>query len=563
MKIRTAPLEWLGVPSRTARRFQIAGLFLLIMLLLGFGIQQAGLAGVFSDPVSGARAQDETTYAASAVGLATGSEWLTPKVLGRFYLVKPPLLIWLSGLSMRMLGISRFALRFPVLLAGTLATLFLFLWCERRYTRWIGAAVVLLAIGNPVWHTFSRICYTDMLLALAMTGALWTFDRDPDLLRPLSIFLFGGFMALGLMAKNVAGLLPLGVVLLTGLLTRKRPPMASLARSCALAALLVAPWHLYQVVSHPQWFWTDYVKIQLLEFGLKPPGQASADGPVWFYLKRLVLTDPLLALASAAALPGLVGAVRAGKREAALLLSWILVAAGALLVFQYRNLPYLLYLIPPLCVVTAVYALARFARQPKAAVAMLALVFCIKVAGGSQVWGLTFGSAAPVSSAKWFRWYAELKRPNELIAVNSDDEFYATALPIGKIRYCYLDPGQLARRYAPDYAFLGITVSTAQFEDLGRWEPEFRQRLLGWGLRSGAPIATNIMASSIDDIVRLVETHPHSDFYLESNIAAQIPAETSAARRIVRLSRDRCFVLAPDEQEPTTLRARWRMPEDW
>ncbi|SPF41673.1 exported hypothetical protein [Candidatus Sulfopaludibacter sp. SbA4] len=67
------------------RRSQIAGLFLVIMLLLGFGIQEAGLAGVFSDPVSGARAQDETTYASSAVGLATGSGWMTPKVLGRFY----------------------------------------------------------------------------------------------------------------------------------------------------------------------------------------------------------------------------------------------------------------------------------------------------------------------------------------------------------------------------------------------------------------------------------------------------------------------------------------------
>lgn len=533
------------------------------MLLLGFGIQEAGLAGVFSDPVSGTRAQDETTYASSAVGLATGSEWMTPKVLGRFYLVKPPLLIWLAGLSMRTLGISRFALRFPVLLAGTLATLLLFLWCERRYSRWTAAITLLLALGNPLWHTFSRICYTDMLLALAIIAALWTFDRDPDLSETRSVFLFGGFLALGVMAKNVAGLLPIGVVLLSCLLTRRRPPVANLVKSCALTGLLVAPWHLYQAISHPQWFWTDYVKIQLLEFGLNPPVQSSADGPVWFYLKRLVLTDPLLALLSALALPYLVGAVRAGKREAALLLSWILVAGGALLIFHYRNLPYLLYSIPPLCVIAAVYALPRLLRQPKLAAAALAIVFCIKAAGGSQVWGLPFGSTAAVSSAKWFRWYADLKRPNELIAVNSDDEFYATALPLAKIRYCYLDPGQVARRYAPDYAFLGITVSAAQFEDLGRWEPQFRERLLGWGLGSGAPIATNIMAGSVADIVRLVARHPHSDFYLPASIIDQIPPEVSSARRMVRLSADRSFVLATDAQERVVLHARWHMPEDW
>src|SRR4029079_12910974 len=100
-------------------------------------------------------------------------------------------------------------------------------------------------------------------------------------------------------------------------------------------------------------FWTDYVRIQLLQFGFEPPAQTSQEGAVWFYVKRFVLTDPLLALLSAIALPSLVGAVRAGRREAALLLSWIAVAGGALLLFHYRNLPYLLYAIPPLCIAAA------------------------------------------------------------------------------------------------------------------------------------------------------------------------------------------------------------------
>src|SRR5205823_2455801 len=125
-----------------------------------------------------------------------------------------------------------------------------------------------------------RICYTDMLLAVAMIGALWTFDRDPDLLQRRNVLLFGGFLALGVMAKNIAGLLPVAVVLMACLLTRRRPPIASLLKGCALTFLLVAPWHLYQVISHPRWFWTDYVKIQILAFGLKPPAQPSEDGPI-------------------------------------------------------------------------------------------------------------------------------------------------------------------------------------------------------------------------------------------------------------------------------------------
>ena len=179
-------------------RLKIAGLFLLILLLLGFGIHWAGLAEVFSDSVSGIRAQDETTYASSAAHLALHGGWMTPKVLGRFYLVKPPLLIWLSGLSMKVLGISRFALRLPILLSATLATVLLFLWSRARYSRWTAIVTVLLIVANPLWHTFSRVCYTDMLLVLAMVGALWVVDRDPGLSDRRSILLFGAFLALGL-----------------------------------------------------------------------------------------------------------------------------------------------------------------------------------------------------------------------------------------------------------------------------------------------------------------------------------------------------------------------------
>lgn len=547
-----------------SRPLLIVALFLLIMLVLGFGIQEPGLAGVFSDHVSGARAQDETTYASSAVGIATGGGWMTPKVLGRFYLVKPPLLIWLAGLSMRTLGISRFALRFPVLIAGTLATLLLFLWCERRYSRWIAVVATILVIANPLWHTFSRVCYTDMLLALAMIGALWTFDQDWELARPRSIFLFAAFIAVGLMAKNVAGLLPVAIAGLSCILARRRPPFANLLKSLAITGLLVGPWHLYQALTHPRWFWTDYVQIQLLQFGLQPPVQPSSDGPIWFYLKRLLFTDPLLALLAAIAIPFLIRALREGKQEAAMLLSWILVTSGALLVFHYRNLPYLLYSIPPLCVIAAVYSVSQLANRPKLVVCALLALLCVKAGAGNQEpWGLSFASTESVTPAKWLRWYAELRRPNELIAINSDDEYYATALPIAKIRYCYLDPTQIARRYAPRYAFLGITVSTAQFENLDRWEPQFRQRLQRWGLASAAPIATNIMADSNSDLVHLIELRPQSDFYLPSSLAAQLPEGVRNSRRIVQVSPDRSFVLAQEPPDRQYSRTRWTMPTDW
>jgi hypothetical protein len=192
---------------------------------------------------------------------------------------------------------------------------------------------------------------------------------------------------------------------------------------------------------------------------------------------------------------------------------------------------------------------------------VLAAVFSIKAGAGSQPWGVPFGAAAPIPAAKWLRWYAEQRRPNELIAVDADDEYYSTVLPIPKIRYCYLDPTQLVRRYAPHHAFLGITVSAAQFQDLDQWEPRFRERLLSWGLDSTEPIATNIAASSEDEIVRLVATHPGDDFYLAANIVGRLPSEVIAARSLLPLSNGRWFLLAPGA--PKRQRHAWDVPKDW
>jgi hypothetical protein len=551
------------------RRLKIAALFLVFLVLLGYGIQKSGLASVYSDPVSQARSQDETKYASAAVGLATpaaetaGSttDWLSPKVLGRFYLEKPPLLIWLAGLSMRIFGISLLALRLPALVAGALATLLLFLWAERHYSRWIAVSVALLALANPLWHTFSRICYTDMLLALAMIGGLGAFDRDWSLSQRRSILWFGGFLGIGVMAKNVAGLLPVAIVTLACLLARKRVPLVSLLKAGLAAMVLVAPWHLYQLFSHARWFFADYVRIQLLQFGVEPPVQPWADGPVWYYVKRLALTDPLLVLLAALAFPRLARGLRAGKPDAALEASWMLITGGALLAFRYRNLPYLLYAIPPLCLLAA-SSLARVER-PKLVATALAAVFAIKVAAASQPWGLLFGASAPIPAELGLRWYAEQRRPNELIAVNTDDEYYATVLPLPKIRYCYLDPTQLVRRYAPHYAFLGITVSAAQFQDMERWQPRFRERLLSWGLASTEPVATNIAADSVDEIVRLVAMHPRDDFYLPDNIRDRLTVEATVGRRTVRLSPERSFLLAADAPEKHNYTPAWRIPENW
>ncbi|PWT99302.1 MAG: hypothetical protein C5B51_27440 [Terriglobia bacterium] len=522
-------------------------LFAALLAVLGFGISRSGVAEPFSDPLSLIRSQDESAYANGALRMATAGGWLTPRFMGRYLLIKPPLLVWLAGFSMKIGGISRFALRLPVLVAGALATLLLIVWSAKAHSWWTAAATGLLLVANPLWHTFSRLCYTDMLLAAAIIAALFTLWRDPELSRRESILAFGVSVAAGVMAKNIAGLLPVAILAIFYLLVRLRPT-AALAKALAVVAVLAGPWHIYQAIAHGRWFWTDYVKIQLLGFGLNPPAQPVAEGAIQFYGKRLLFTDPFLSALVLLALPFVLHAAKERKHEAALLLSWMLVTAAAVLAFQYRNLPYLLQLIPPLSLAATGFGPVASRKGGRLAVPVLAAVFCAKAIAGTPAWAISYGAAPPLPAAAALRWYAGLSRPNELLAVNTDDEFSASVMPLPKVRYVFVDPQGMTLRYAPHYGYLGITVSASQFDELERWELLFQRHLQEWGLDSVEPVATVVVANSAAEVVHMISTHPQSDFYLPEDFLGQLPDTVNATHSISPFAGRRFFLLARDSR---------------
>src|SRR5271170_6306127 len=126
-------------------------ILLAALTILGLGIERAKVAAPISDPVGGYRSQDESLFANSSITMVIEGHWLTPKFLGRIYLLKPPLQLWLSALSMKLLGISLLALRLPMLLAGALGALLLYIWGRGG----AGLVAALLLISDPMWNIFS------------------------------------------------------------------------------------------------------------------------------------------------------------------------------------------------------------------------------------------------------------------------------------------------------------------------------------------------------------------------------------------------------------------------
>lgn len=511
--------------------FNLVAVVVVSTVVLGYGINHSGIASAFTDPISHIRAQDESIYAHISLRMAERGGWLTPVIMGRYLLQKPPLLVWISGLSLKLFGPTLAALRAPSLIAAVAATGLIFFWIGQSYSLEAAWATVALLLSNPLWHTLARLCYTDMLFALWVISAVYCLHRDAELESRRFRVGFAVSTAAAIMTKSVAGLIPIFVLMLRAMICRRNQVgLARIAQVGAIIVAIAAPWHLYQILVHPQWFWADYVQVQLLGFGTHPPAQSSDESQVWFYSRRLWDSDPvLIGLSILALFPFLLELYRRRSADSALLAAWIAVVAAALVAFRYRNLPYVLYLIPPLAILAAVY-LPRWRWRT----AVLSAVFLAKVSFASQTWGLPLGRSQPLPSAAALRSYAEQKRPNELIVVSPDDQFYAGTLALPKVRYAFVDPSGVVASYAPHYVYLGITVTTAQFIHLPDLESEFLARLRRAGMNSGEALGTAIVMRSEADVAVLVRASPGSDFLVLSRIGELLPLEALAGHFVMK-----------------------------
>jgi hypothetical protein len=252
------------------------------------------------------------------------------------------------------------------------------------------------------------------------------------------------------------------------------------------------------------------------------------ENPAAFYGMRLALTDPLLLAAVLVAIPGLFAALRKGDPGARLLGCWLLLTAAAVMVWQYRNIAYLLPLVPALALAAAVYGPLAQKSAPKAVLLVAIAIVAAKAATPDAPWGISFEKGTVQPLAHTLQSYCELSRANELIVVGMDDDLYAAALPID-VRYALVGANPVSSGpYAMDFTGMGIIVNGDRFNHLEQWMPAFRRRLGEWGLHSTQPVATLILISSPEELAEVVRQHPMSDFLIPDRYRNAIDASHGA-----------------------------------
>lgn len=267
-----------GPQQEAAARFILGG-FAFLVVFLGLFFRLGDL------PFLGA---DEPRYARIAEEMAESGDWVTPRLQGRPWLEKPPLLFWMQAASYWLLGPGEAPARFPVAVSAVIASLVL-AWTVGRT---VGAAPGFLAFlilqSSALYLLFGRSASTDMPLTACLTAALvLAFLAQHEGSKRWAL-LAGVALGLAVLAKGPVAVVLWGAILFAWCYVIGRVPWKPgqwLLAGGAFTATAV-PWFWLISSTHGENFaLTFWVNHHLARYVTDLHHHAQ---PVWYYLPILL-----------------------------------------------------------------------------------------------------------------------------------------------------------------------------------------------------------------------------------------------------------------------------------
>lgn len=151
--------------------------------------------------------EDEGAYSAVTCEMLATHDLTTPRLYGRVFFQKPPLIYWAQAASVKAFGKNEFALRFPSALASFFWLLAVYFFACRFFdpsTAWYAVLFMLTALQTGI---IEKAAIPDALLNLFITLAMFAIilhHRDPKRWYRWAAFVC---MGLGFLAKGPIALL--------------------------------------------------------------------------------------------------------------------------------------------------------------------------------------------------------------------------------------------------------------------------------------------------------------------------------------------------------------------
>lgn len=218
-------------------------LFLLLIAYLLFGVLD-------KMPI---RLWDESRLALNAYEMSRSGNWLVTTFDGApdMWNTKPPLLIWIQALLIKVFGFNTLALRIPVALACAFTVYYLFRFLSKGVQNYmlgfIGTLVLVSSAGYVCEHV-ARTGDFDGLLILFTTLSCLSFFNFIEKDNYKYLYYFFLFLALAVLTKSIAGLLFLPALFIYTICRKKLVPVLKSKHFYLGLFLFITPVILYYVL---------------------------------------------------------------------------------------------------------------------------------------------------------------------------------------------------------------------------------------------------------------------------------------------------------------------------
>lgn len=161
---------------------------------------------------------DAAQYASISAQMAKTNSFLEVKDFEYDYLDKPPLLFWLSNLSIKLFGVNNFAYKFPSFLFLLFSLYAVFRFALLYYNKTIAKNALLILASVQCYFLMTNDVRTDGLLTSCVIISIWFFAEYFEKQKWKYLLLGSVFTAFAMLSKGPIGFIavffPFGIHLL-------------------------------------------------------------------------------------------------------------------------------------------------------------------------------------------------------------------------------------------------------------------------------------------------------------------------------------------------------------
>ncbi len=251
---------------------------LILLAIIGCGLLFPNISYPLIEP-------DESRYVQIAMEMVQTGDYVTPTLNGDPYLDKPPLLYWLTAMSMSMFGMNEWAARLPTVVASLLTVILTFAVGKRvvgSTAAWCGSLALLLCGGFVLAGRFvimdslltccTTACFLCSYLAIASGRFQWRWWIAASIA-----------CGLGMLCKGpVAMVLCLPPLVAFRWISAEKPQLrvGHLAVMMGIVSLMAAPWFVAVSQANPEFINYFFLKHNFSRFA----GGFNHVQPFWFYV---------------------------------------------------------------------------------------------------------------------------------------------------------------------------------------------------------------------------------------------------------------------------------------